>query len=132
MIKARVVGYNDCKNIKLYNDDRYIGAIWVDELTIENEEKKGLILIHPSSHSLAIDIFGDEKIVRKYFLINDSVGYVLADCSYVKATGRSDYVCSEDLEHTEEINEEVVKGLIGLIKEGFEVQFMEEKPNEGA
>ena len=87
---------------------------------------KGLILVHPSKHSIAFDIFGDENTIKKYFLRSEyDIGYVVEGCSFVKAINRKDYVCSEDLEHTESVNLQVMEAILKLVKEGFEFTVME-------
>jgi hypothetical protein len=79
--------------------------------------------MHPSlRRNPCFDIYGSEDDIP--LEIKDYV-YRSEYCPYVKRVGLEDYVCSTDLAWLPEMNEKVLKGIVELVRKGYDLVWMD-------
>jgi hypothetical protein len=94
-------------------------------------DNRRVILFHPGSDvfgvgCISIDIFCDKNELPEHVRDGlESFGDDMRDCRYVKMFGDYDYFISLDLCHTYDVNIEIIKMLIELIKLGFKTEYIE-------
>lgn len=91
-----------------------------------------LVVVHPGSRTseyspvqcISFDIFCDKnELPEELRDLLEEVGYDAKECSYVQRFGTEDYYISTDTCYSYNLAVKVIKALVELVRQGFEVVY---------